>query len=211
MPPELLLSEALQVAAYGADQQLGQPHFCTATPTTTGKNDSDDSDSLLYLTRDTAIDFWQRQVLENPHGLVIGGAGVQHDQLVTLAEAHFGHLQQQQQQAGDNNNNGTTTGARQQQQQQQRIVTIPSVYRGGECRVQLPLPESSDEIESSNNGMVSVVSAEQRLTRVAIALEVGGWYSDDLVATCVLQTLLGGGSRPVDPARACTAACTDRC
>ena len=105
-----------------------------------------------------------------------------------------------------NNTNGIITGVR-----QQRIVTIPSVYRGGECRVQLPVPESNDEIESINNGMVSVVSAEQRLTRVAIALEVGGWYSDDLVATCVLQTLLGGGSRPVDPARACTAACTDRC
>jgi len=32
------------------------------------------------------------------------------------------------------------------------------------------------------------------LTRVALALEVGGWHSDDLVATCVLQTLLGGGN-----------------
>ena len=31
-------------------------------------------------------------------------------------------------------------------------------------------------------------------TRVALAFEVGGWHSDDLVPTCVLQTLLGGGN-----------------
>ncbi|GMH83749.1 hypothetical protein TrVE_jg3501 [Triparma verrucosa] len=31
------------------------------------------------------------------------------------------------------------------------------------------------------------------LTRVAVAFEVGGWHDDDMVAICVLQTLLGGG------------------
>ena len=30
MPPELVLGEALQTAAYGMDQELGQPHFCTS-------------------------------------------------------------------------------------------------------------------------------------------------------------------------------------
>ena len=108
---------------------------------------------------------------------------------ITFDDAETEEPSKEEDSQSKNNNNGTITGVR-----QQRIVTIPSVYRGGERRVKLPVPESSDEIESSNNGMVSVVSAEQRLTRVANALEVGGWHSDDLVATCVLQTLLGGGS-----------------
>ena len=34
----------------------------------------------------------------------------------------------------------------------------------------------------------------EEFTHVAIAFEVGGWHSLDLVPACVLQTLLGGGS-----------------
>lgn len=53
--------------------------------------------------------------------------------------------------------------------------TAASTYRGGECKLQL---------EESFDG----------LTRVGLALELGGWHSDDLVPGCVLQTLLGGGN-----------------
>jgi mitochondrial-processing peptidase subunit alpha len=52
--------------------------------------------------------------------------------------------------------------------------SLESPYRGGECRTPL---ETID-------GMTSV----------GIAVEIGGWSSDDLVPACVLQTLLGGGS-----------------
>jgi processing peptidase subunit alpha len=52
--------------------------------------------------------------------------------------------------------------------------TIPSIYRGGEQLLQ----------HSSVDGF----------TRIALAYELGGWHSDDLVPTCVLQTLLGGGN-----------------
>ena len=50
---------------------------------------------------------------------------------------------------------------------------IPSVYRGGESRL----------VKESPDG----------LTKVAVAFEVGGWHSPDLVPICVLQVLLGGG------------------
>ena len=139
MPPELLLGEALQTAAYGEDQQLGQPHFC---PT----------EALPQLNSDKVRDFWERHFIHNPAGLVVGGAGVQHDYLVEEAEKRFGHLQQTN----------------------DRSTVKPSIYRGGEYRMQHPPVDG--------------------LTRVALALEVGGWHSDDLVATCVLQTLLGGGN-----------------
>lgn len=48
-----------------------------------------------------------------------------------------------------------------------------STYTGGEYRL---------EKEGSDN-----------FTRIALAFEVGGWHDDDLVGTCVLQILLGGG------------------
>lgn len=52
--------------------------------------------------------------------------------------------------------------------------TVESKYTGGEYRLQ--------------------VKTVDEFTRVAMAFEVGGWHSSDLVPTCVLQTLLGGGS-----------------
>jgi processing peptidase subunit alpha len=140
MMPELLLGEALQEAAYGANQQLGQPHFCPA-------------EALAELSADTVHGYWQRQFVQNPKGLVIGGAGVRHDFLVKKAEELFGHLKQ--------NDEG-------------RSIVQPSQYRGGEKRVERPTVDG--------------------LVRIGVGFEVGGWHSDALVATCVLQTLLGGGS-----------------
>ena len=57
--------------------------------------------------------------------------------------------------------------------------TVPSVYTGGEYRLRTP-PNPNP--------------AKEEFTHVAIAFEVGGWHSPDLVPACVLQTLLGGGS-----------------
>jgi processing peptidase subunit alpha len=102
IPPDMLLSEALQTAAYGADQPLGQPHVCPPQ-------------AMVGMTRTGVMDFWQQHVVGNPGGLVVGGAGVCHDELVDLAARSFGHLQQQEQTADK--------------------VTE---YRGGEARWQLP-------------------------------------------------------------------------
>ncbi len=35
---------------------------------------------------------------------------------------------------------------------------------------------------------------KEPFVKVALAFEVGGWHHEDLITTCVLQTLLGGGS-----------------
>ena len=55
----------------------------------------------------------------------------------------------------------------------ERPKMVRSEYRGGEYRL-----EKADVTG---------------LTRVAVAFEIGGWHSEDLVANCVLQILLGGG------------------
>jgi processing peptidase subunit alpha len=83
--------------------------------------------------------------------LVIAGAGIGHDELVDMSKFHFGSLKQE------------TTAQ-----------TVPSTYRGGECKIKAPTLDD--------------------MTHVCVGLEVGGWHSDDLVPGCVLQTLLGGGS-----------------
>lgn len=142
LPPELLLSEGLQAAAFGKEQQLGRPHFCLQ------------HDQVEHLTPELCHRFWQSQVVTNPSGLVIAGAGVKHDFIVESANEHFGHLTQ------------TQDGS--------RVHVQPSAYRGGQESVVFPTADG--------------------LTRVAVALPTGGWDSQDLVTTCVLQTLLGGGN-----------------
>jgi processing peptidase subunit alpha len=142
LPPELVMEEALQTAAYGMDQQLGKPHFCPM-------------DALPDLSSDVLKDFWNHNVLANPQDIVIGGAGIGHDQLVDLAQKEFGDWPASS--PGD-----------------ARLRTIPSKYRGGEHWIEKP------SIDGFN--------------RVAIAFELDGWHSEDLVPTCVLQTLLGGGN-----------------
>jgi processing peptidase subunit alpha len=148
LPPQLVLGEALQAAAYGSDQQLGQPHLCLQAPV-----------GLEHLTSDVVQAYWNRQFLSNPQGLVVAGAGVKHEDLVDLAGEYFGHLHQQPE--------GADSAS---------MMAVPKtcVYRGGQDRRVLPTTDG--------------------LTHVAVGLHVGGWHSEDLVATCVLQTLLGGGN-----------------
>jgi processing peptidase subunit alpha len=93
--PELALGEALQVAAYGSDQQLGKLHF--ATP-----------ESIPYLNAPLVEDFYQKNIRNNPNGMVIAGAGIAHDELVGMAEQYFGVMEQKS-----------------------APITIPSTYRGG--------------------------------------------------------------------------------
>lgn len=149
-PHELSLGEALQVAAFGTDQQLGKLHFCPP-------------DEIEHLNVNLVRDFWQTNMVGNPQGMVVAGTGIDHNELVDMTRLYFGHLEQT-----------TATEGR----------TIPSIYRGGQHAIRQPTPSEYAAPSPHNDG----------LTRVAVAFELGGWHSDDLVPTCVLQTLLGGGN-----------------
>jgi len=81
--PELALGEALQVAAYGADQQLGKPHFPTP-------------DSIPLLNAPLIEDFYQNNIRNNPGGMVVAGAGIAHDELVGMAIEYFSAMEQKQ-------------------------------------------------------------------------------------------------------------------
>jgi processing peptidase subunit alpha len=81
--PELVLGEALQVAAYGPEQQLGKLHFATL-------------DTIPQLTPDLVQDFYLKSIRNNPEGMVIAAAGFGHDELVDLANKFFGDMKQQE-------------------------------------------------------------------------------------------------------------------
>eukprot|EP00584_Thalassiosira_punctigera_P022120 CAMPEP_0172554550 /NCGR_PEP_ID=MMETSP1067-20121228/55223_1 /TAXON_ID=265564 ORGANISM="Thalassiosira punctigera, Strain Tpunct2005C2" /NCGR_SAMPLE_ID=MMETSP1067 /ASSEMBLY_ACC=CAM_ASM_000444 /LENGTH=575 /DNA_ID=CAMNT_0013342945 /DNA_START=93 /DNA_END=1820 /DNA_ORIENTATION=+ len=152
MMPEILMGEGLQMAGYGPiNGELQQ----------LGRPHFCTAESLLNLTAQSVHSFRERHLLHKPEGIVVSGSGISHDALVELAAANFGHISP----TSTNNNNASRT--------------IPSIYTGGEYRLQRP-PNPNP--------------AKDEFTHVAIAFEVGGWHSPDLVPTCVLQTLLGGGS-----------------
>jgi len=79
-PPEAILGEAMQLAAFGSDQQLGQSHMYL--------------EDNPELTASVVQDFWQSRFVNNPKELVVSCAGIEHDHLVQLTKDHFGHLQQ---------------------------------------------------------------------------------------------------------------------
>mmetsp|Transcript_26555 Transcript_26555/g.28562 ORF Transcript_26555/g.28562 Transcript_26555/m.28562 type:complete len:600 (+) Transcript_26555:104-1903(+) len=146
--PELALGEALQVAAYGLDQQLGKPHF--ATP-----------ESIPLLNAPLVEDFYLNNIRNNPGGMVVAGAGIAHEELVDMAKEYFGTIKQKL-----------------------APITIQSTYRGGSQMVEKPQTSS----------IYQQTLPEEEQCRVLLAFSVGGWHSDTLVTSCVLQTLLGGGS-----------------
>ncbi len=146
MIPEMKLGEGLHIAAY-CNQQLGRPHFATST-------------SLQHLTPSEVKEFRRKHLLSSPTGMVLSGAGIEHDHLVELAERYF---------LSDWQSSSISLP------DQQSSYFRPSTYTGGEYRLQ------------ASNRM-------DNFTRVAMAFELGGWHSNDLVPTCVLQILLGGGS-----------------
>ncbi len=79
--PQLLLAEALQVAAYGSDQQLGKLHFATA-------------ETIPLLSAPLVESFFNNSIKHNPENMVVAGAGITHDSLVDLAREYFGHVSQ---------------------------------------------------------------------------------------------------------------------
>ena len=150
MLPQVLMGEGLQLAAYGPmDGKLQQ----------LGRPHFCTAEALSNLTAESVHAFREQHLVNNPEGIVVSGSGISHDALVELAEANFGHMT-------SNESISSKT-------------TIPSIYTGGEYRLQTqPSPHS----------------AKEEFTHIAVAFEVGGWHSLDLVPTCVLQTLLGGGN-----------------
>ena len=157
--PQVQMGEGLQMAGYGPLP----PAVGDGPPRTQqlGRPHFCTPESLPNLTARSVHAFRERHLLGRPGGIVVSGSGISHPELVELAEANFGHVVAPVARDDDDDR------------------TVPSVYTGGEYRLERP-PNPNP--------------AKEEFAHVAVAFEVGGWHSSDLVPTCVLQTLLGGGS-----------------
>jgi mitochondrial-processing peptidase subunit alpha len=194
LPNDILLSEAIPIAAYGQQQQIGQRHFVGGTPEL--------NNLLTSITSQTCNDYWKNQLLNNPSNLVIGGVGVDHNQFVSMIQS----LTDFPQLINDTSN---------------RTMIQQSKYIGGDYRCTVPDPstlllqqQQEEEMSNDDNNFsmpLQQTAEEQHYVKVALGFEVGGWIkdddtstsmnsnrihrsNDDIVTVCVLQTLLGGGS-----------------
>ena len=171
LQPEILLGEVLQEAAYGRDQQLGKPHFCAYHK----------MKMILLLhviygmthfsSPSTYDTLGPLEDLDNLNAQVVRSFSQEHmihnPQGLVVAGAGIGH---------------------------DELVDMAKYYFGH--LEQVALPESERTIPSLYRGGKHSLqhTTVDGFTRIALAFELGGWHSNDLVPTCVLQTLLGGGN-----------------
>ncbi|ELR25072.1 peptidase M16 inactive domain containing protein, partial [Acanthamoeba castellanii str. Neff] len=99
--------------------------------------------------------------------VVVAAAGVEHDSFVKLCAKHFDSLP-------------AAEGG--------KPLHVPSVYKGG-AHVEFMSPENEKRLQE-----LQAESDKPPPSHVALVFEGSGLNDPDLYATCVLQSLLGGGS-----------------
>jgi len=152
--------------------------------------------ALPHLTLDTIQQF-RTQHLLNPNHLVVAGAGIEHELLVSWVNQFFGHLQSLDTHPPTASSSSSSSSS--------SSFMIPSTYTGGSTHLLLhpthfstshvyPHPHHHDSSITPPPAASSSLM-QDTFTRVALSFPTGGWYhTTDLVPACVLQTLLGGGN-----------------
>ncbi|CAM9867093.1 unnamed protein product [Phaeothamnion confervicola] len=194
MPPEMLLKEALQGAAYPG-QQLGRPHYCP-------------EGRIADLSAQKLRAFRARNFVAPK--TVLAGAGVGHDELVRLAEQFLLDMPAEAPEGSDGgggSGSGGGGGA--------AAAAGTAAATGGAAGTGAASNAAASEVAAAANlaGLSSSSSSpliatsgytggevrlagvgKEELVRVAVAFETCGWRDDAMVVpVCVLQILLGGG------------------
>lgn len=149
--PQMVLTEHLYTAAYGTGTPLGRPEKCPEARI--------GAVTAPLMRAYAAKHFTAAR-------MVLSGVGVDHDELVALAQKHLDHVPR-----------GTAAPG---------ALRRPCAYLGGDVR--------SSPDWSSVPATVAAETAKTDYTHMMMAFPTVGWADDDVIPVCVVDTLLGGGS-----------------
>ncbi|GAA5960542.1 hypothetical protein JCM3765_003672 [Sporobolomyces pararoseus] len=181
--PEMILPELLHETAY-KDNTLGNPLLCP-------------EERLETMTKETIqeyLEMWYR-----PERLVVAAAGVEHEQLMELAEKHFG--------SAKSSSTSTTTNS------SAKPSTTTSTPSNSSARSSPSQPFSTSASSSASHSTLDTTSFEYlstaparytggqlilenpdlEFTHVYVGFEGLSIHDEDIYALATLQVLLGGG------------------
>ncbi|KAG6337058.1 hypothetical protein ID866_2011 [Astraeus odoratus] len=178
--PDMFLPEVLHEVAYGR-KGLGSPLMCP-------------DDRVDVITGDLLRDCmanWYR-----PERMVIAGAGMQHEQLVELADKYFSSLKATAAPVAPSPrpSAGSTVPPH------LLPSSHPSLYKSLTRAASYLYPNSSADITGVLNpgphyvgGIRHIPSVSQEFDHLYLAFEGVGIHDDDIYALATMQVLLGGG------------------
>lgn len=177
--PEMILPELLHETAY-QDNTLGNPLLCP-------------EDRLEKMTTETIKDYlgmWYK-----PERLVVAAAGVEHDQLVELAERHFGSAKSSSPSLSPSSSSSKSTTP--------RPTTNPSSSQPFSTSASSSAshssldPSSFDYLSTAparyTGGQLIIEDKDLEFTHVYVGFEGLSIHDEDIYALATLQVLLGGG------------------
>ncbi|KAI6012432.1 Metalloenzyme, LuxS/M16 peptidase-like protein [Pisolithus orientalis] len=178
--PEMILPEVLHEVAYGL-RGLGNPLMCPG-------------DRIDTITPDLL-----RQCITNwytPERMVIAGAGMQHEQLVELADKYFSSLKPTTSPSPSTPRLSTASVA----PPHLLPSSQPSVYKSLTRAASYLYPNSYTDVVNPVNpgslyvgGVRHIPSVTQEFDHLYLAFEGVGIHDDDIYALATMQVLLGGG------------------
>lgn len=183
--PEMILPELLHETAY-KDNTLGNPLLCP-------------EERLETMTKETIqeyLEMWYR-----PERLVVAAAGVEHEQLVELAEKHFGSAKSSYSSSSTTNPSArpsTTTTAPSSSSARSSPPSQPFSTSASSSASHSNLDPTSFEYLSTaparyTGGQLILENPDLEFTHVYVGFEGLSIHDEDIYALATLQVLLGGG------------------
>lgn len=196
--PEMVLPELLHTIAYGG-KTLGNPLLCPL-------------ESLEQMTVDNLRDFMHTWYA--PERIVVAGAGMPHEQLVELAEKHFGGLQPRlavegaEARSASPSSRSSSSASSSQSSLFSRASSASSATTAPSADFSTAAAAAAQHASNTLSSLRPDVAGERaayvggeyyearpdlEFTHVYVAFEGLSIHDEDLYALAVLQILLGGG------------------
>ncbi|KAI0654512.1 LuxS/MPP-like metallohydrolase [Cubamyces menziesii] len=177
--PEMILPEILHHVAYNG-KGLGNPLLCPEE-----RIDLIDGELMRSFMRK-----WY-----TPGRMVVAGAGMNHSELVELAEKHFGHLQPSKSSSQRLAANAQQVPTNLLSSQQSSPSLYKSLTRAASSYLapEVPVPGSLNKESTYTGGHHFIYDPSTEFNHVYLAYEGVGIHDDDVYAVATMQVLLGGG------------------